>query len=308
VRLEDRTQNLPARIRTLQIIVFVLLGVCVVRLYKLQIVHGDFYHERAINQRLRVLSIPAPRGAILDRHGNILVDSRPVYDVVLQREKGKELDFTTLLMTLPGSLDLDPEYLKERFSDIKRNPAHESILIKENGTIGDIAWVEAHSLEFPLLHVEERPQRDYPANGLLAHVLGYVGEINLRQLELPQYQELKPGDVIGKEGLEATYDHFLRGRDGSRTVIVDSLGRIQDVVEIVEPIAGQDLVTTIDLDLQLAAEEQLRNSLVGQTFSLSEYSEDKWRSSLNQYFLFPIHPLQPLKLKRHTSVNRSSFA
>lgn len=260
MRLEDRTQNLPARIRALQIIVFVLLGVCVVRLYNLQIVHGDFYHDRAINQRLRILSIPAPRGAILDRHGNILVDSRPVYDVVLQREKGKELDFTTLLMTLPGALDLDPEYLKERFSDIKRNPAHESILIKENATIGDIAWVEAHSLEFPLLHVEERPQRHYPANGLLAHVLGYVGEISSRQLELSQYKGLKPGDVIGKEGLEATYDHFLRGRDGSRTVIVDSLGRIQDVVDVVEPIPGQDLVTTIDLDLQLAAEERLRNS------------------------------------------------
>jgi penicillin-binding protein 2 len=245
-----------------QIIVLALLGICVVRLYNIQVIHGDYYHERAINQRLRTLPIPAPRGAILDRNGKVLVDSRPVYDVVLQREKGRQIDLAALLGELPAALDLDPEYLKERFSEISANPAYESILIKENASIQHLAWVEAHSLEFPLLHIEDRPQRHYPANGLLAHVLGYVGEISSRQLELPEYKSrgLKPGDVIGKEGLEASYDQFLRGRDGSRTVIVDSLGRIRDVVEIVEPVAGQDLVTTIDLDLQLAAEEQLRDS------------------------------------------------
>ena len=262
MRIVDRAQNLPARIRTVQLIVLALLSICVVRLYNLQIVDGDYYHERAINQRLRMLPIPAPRGSILDRNGRVLVDSRPVYDVILQRERGKQIDQARLLAELPEPLNLDPEYLKERFSEMTRNPAYESILIKENATIHDIAWIEAHSLEFPLLHIEERPQRHSPENGLLAHVLGYVGEISSRQLELPEYKNkgFKPGDVIGKEGLEATYDHFLRGRDGSRTVIVDSLGRIRDIVEVIEPIAGQDLVTTIDLDLQLAAEEQLRNS------------------------------------------------
>lgn len=262
MRIIDRTQNLPARIRTVQIIMLVLLSICVVRLYNIQIVHGDFYHERAINQRLRILPIPAPRGTILDRHGRVLVDSRPVYDVVLQRQNGTPIDRATLLAKLPGPLDLDPEYLKERFDEIGTNPAYQSLVIKENATIHDIAWVEAHSLEFPLLHIEQRPQRHYPENGLLAHVLGYVGEVNSRQLQLPEYinKGFKPGDIIGKEGLEVTYDHFLRGRDGSRTVIVDSLGRLRDVVEVIEPIAGQDLVTTIDLDLQFAAEEQLRNS------------------------------------------------
>ena len=262
MRINDCTQNLPARIRTVQIIVLALLSICVVRLYNLQLVHGNYYHERAINQRLRTLSIPAPRGTILDRNGKILVDSRPVYDIVLQREKGRQIDVAVLMEDLPAALDLDPEYLKERFGEITTNPAYESILIKENATIADITWIEAHSLEFPLLHIEQRPQRHYPENGLLAHVLGYVGEINSHQLELPEYKNkgFKAGDVIGKEGLEATYDQFLRGHDGSRTVMVDSLGRIRDVVEVIEPTPGQDLVTTIDLDLQLAAEEQLRNS------------------------------------------------
>jgi cell division protein FtsI/penicillin-binding protein 2 len=118
VRIVDRTQNLPARIRTVQIVVLAFMGICVVRLYNLQIVHSDYYHERAINQRLRTLPIPAPRGTILDRNGKVLVDSRPVYDVVLQREKGKQIDQQKLVAELPEPLDLDPEYLKERFAEM----------------------------------------------------------------------------------------------------------------------------------------------------------------------------------------------
>jgi penicillin-binding protein 2 len=236
------------------------LIVCVLRLYNLQIIHGDYYLERAVNQRLRLIPIPAPRGAILDRHGKVLVESRPIYDVVVQREKGRKVDLDTLAAALPGALDLDPDLLDQRFREIRTNPAYESILIKENATTEDIVWVEAHALEYPSLHIEQRPQRHYPEDGLLAHVLGYVGEISSKQLESPNYHGYEPGDIIGKEGIEATYDRLLRGRDGSRKVIVDSLGRIREVVETTEPTPGQDLVTTIDLDLQLAAEQQLRNS------------------------------------------------
>jgi len=262
VRFEDRTQNLPARLRAIQIAVLVLLSTCGLRLYNLQVIHGDYYGKLAVNQRLRTLPIRAPRGTIFDRHGRVLVDSRPIYDIVLQWERGRANDLDTIAVELPRALDVDPDYLKERFGEIGVNPACESILIKENATIDDIVWVEAHSLEFPSLRIEERPQRHYPENGLLAHVLGYVGEISSRQLENPEYKDrgYKPGDVIGKEGLEATYDQFLRGREGNRTVIVDSLGRIRDVIHVTEPMPGQDLLTTIDLDLQQASEEQLRNS------------------------------------------------
>jgi penicillin-binding protein 2 len=262
VRFEDRTQDLPARLRTVQIVALALLGVCALRLNNLQIVHGDFYREQAVNQRIRTLPIPAPRGTILDRHGSVLVDSHPIYDVVLRREIGRAIDLDRLTLELPTVLDVDPDYLQERFSEMRTNPAYESILIKEDATMGDIAWVEAHSLEFPSLQIEQRPQRHYPKNGLLAHVLGYVGEISSKQLKFPEYRDngYKAGDVIGKEGLEATYEQFLRGREGRRKVIVDSLGRIREVIKVIEPEQGQNLVTTIDLDLQEAAEEQLRNS------------------------------------------------
>ena len=133
------------------------------------------------------------------------------------------------------------------------------MVIKENATMQDIAWVESHSLEYPELRVELQPQRHYPLGTVLAHVLGYVGEISPNQLEKPEYREkgLRPGDIIGKGGLEQYYDEYLRGKPGYRKVIVDSRGRVQNEIQRVEPQSGQDLITTIDLDLQTTAEEQL---------------------------------------------------
>src|SRR5258707_11673304 len=100
---------------------------------------------------------------------------------------------------------------------------------------------------------------------MLAHVLGYVGEISPEQLNKPEFREkgYRPGDIIGQEGLEAVYDEYLRGRDGYRKVIVDSRGHIQNEVERIEPQSGQDIVTTIDLDLQETPQDQLRKSPQG---------------------------------------------
>ncbi len=136
------------------------------------------------------------------------------------------------------------------------------MVLKENATIQDISWVAAHSEEYPELRIELQPQRFYPLGTTLAHVLGYVGEISPKQLEKPEVIEkgFRPGDIIGKGGLEQSYDEFLRGKPGYIKVIVDSRGRIQSEIERVEAQAGQDLVSTIDLDLQLVAEEQLANS------------------------------------------------
>ncbi|HEY0384502.1 MAG TPA: penicillin-binding transpeptidase domain-containing protein, partial [Pyrinomonadaceae bacterium] len=262
MKFEDDSQNLRVRLRIIQTLALLLLAVLGVRLYMLQVVNGRRYAERAENQRLRLLPIPAPRGVIFDRAGHLLVDSRPTYNDIMSREDTKNKDFGALVTPLSDGLGIDPEALRERFEQVKSQPAFESILIKENATQADISWVEAHALEQPELRVEQQPQRRYPENGVLAHVLGYVGEISPEQLELPRYKEkgYKPGDIIGKEGLEAVYDDYLRGKDGYRKVVVDSRGHVQSEIEVVPPEPGQDLVTTIDLDLQETAEEQLRNS------------------------------------------------
>src|SRR5688572_27750142 len=265
MKFEDSSQNLRARLRFVQILVVLMLGVLTVRLYVLQVVRGERYAEIAENQRRRRLPIPAPRGIIFDREGKVLVDSRPIYNVILSREDVKGKDLHALIEPLAEGLMVEAEMLKERFDLVKSMPAFESIPVKQDASAGDIAWVEAHTLEFPELRVEQQPQRKYPANGSLAHVLGYVGEISPEQVEKQSYKDkgLKPGDIIGQSGIEQIYDDYLRGKDGYREVVVDSRGRIQDEIEIVNPIPGRDLITTIDLDLQTIAEEQLRDSATG---------------------------------------------
>jgi penicillin-binding protein 2 len=199
MKFEDTSQNLRARLRMIQALMLLLLTGLGIRLYVLQVVNGPHYAEIAQNQRRRRLPIPAPRGIIFDRNGHPLVDSRPIYNVILSREDVRGKDLNTLVPALAEGLSVDADLLKEHFEEIKSQPAFESILVKQDATQGDIAWVEARKLEFPELRVEQQPQRSYPPNGLLAHVLGYVGEISPEQLKQQAYKDkgYKPGDVIG---------------------------------------------------------------------------------------------------------------
>jgi len=262
-KLNEYTQNVPLRIITIQVVAFVLLTILGVRLYYLQIVQGEYWSGRAENQRVRFIPIPAPRGAIFDRNGKILVDSRPTYNVVISNEPLKKIDVSDRVPEYSKGLNLEPDFVVERLNLIKKQNEFETLVLKESATMQDIAWVESHGLEFPELRVELQPQRFYPYGTTLAHVLGYVGEISPKQLESETYKSkgFRPGDIIGKGGLEQSYDEFLRGRPGYRKVIVDSRGRVQSEIEVVQPQAGQDLVSTIDLDVQLAAEQQLANSV-----------------------------------------------
>jgi penicillin-binding protein 2 len=262
MKFEDTSQNLRLRLRGIQLLVVLLLTILGIRLYVLQIVRGSYYAEIAENQRIRLLPISATRGVIFDRNGQVLVDSRPIYNVILWREDVRGKALSSLVKPFSEGLAVDPDILRESFDQVKSLPAFESILVKQDATPGDIAWVEAHELEYPELRVEQQPQRRYPANGMLAHVFGYVAEISPEQVKQQAYKDkgLKPGDVIGQSGLEQIYDDYLRGIDGYRKVVVDSRGRIQDEIQTVPPQPGQDLFTTIDLDLQKAADEGLRNS------------------------------------------------
>lgn len=263
MKIGDHIQNLGMRVGAIQAIAFVLLALLGVRLYYLQIVRGDYFSERAESQRVRLIPIPAPRGAIFDRNGKLLVDSRPTYNVVLSNEPLKAINVNDRVDDYSHGLDLDRQFVVERLNLIKKQNDFETMVLKENVTMQDIAWVESHSLEFPELRVELQPQRFYPLRTTLAHVLGYVGEISPKQLEEDEFKEkgFRPGDIIGKGGLEQYYDEFLRGKPGYRKVLVDSRGRVQSELEVVPPQSGQDLVTTIDLDLQLEAEHQLATSV-----------------------------------------------
>src|SRR5215210_2815325 len=189
MKFEDSSQNLRARLRFLQAIVVLMLGLLSIRLYVLQVVRGERYAEIAENQRRRRLPIPAPRGMIFDREGRVIVDSRPTYNVILTREDVKGKDLTSLIEPFSEGLGVDKDILRDYFEMVKTMPAFESITVKPGASPGDIAWVESHNLEFPELRVEQQPQRRYPDNGMLAHVVGYVGEISPEQLNKQVYKD-----------------------------------------------------------------------------------------------------------------------
>src|SRR5437660_11075207 len=132
MKFVDDSQNLRGRLHLIQALVMVMLGVLGVRLYLLQIVNGPHYAEIAENQRIRLLPIPAPRGVIFDRNGKLLVDSRPIYSIILSREDTKAIDRFSLIKPLSDGHGIDGEILRERFDEVKNQPAFESILIKES--------------------------------------------------------------------------------------------------------------------------------------------------------------------------------
>ena len=204
MKIGDHIQNLGMRVSSIQVIAFILLALLGARLYYLQIVRGDYFSERAESQRVRLIPIPAPRGAVFDRNGKLLVDSRPTYNVVLSNEPLKSINVNDRVDDYSHGLNLDRQFVVERLNLIKKQNDFETMVLKENVAMQDIAWVESHSLEFPELRVELQPQRFYPLGTTLAHVLGYVGEISPKQLEEEEFKSkgFRPGDIIGKGGLE----------------------------------------------------------------------------------------------------------
>src|SRR4029079_14963593 len=137
-----------------QILVVMMLGALAVRLYVVQIVRGERYAEIAENQRRRRLPIPAPRGVIFDREGHVIVDSRPIYNVILSREDVKGKDLNALIAPLSEGLNVDKDILHDYFEGVKTMPAFESIIVKPNATKDNIGWVDAHNFEYPELRVE----------------------------------------------------------------------------------------------------------------------------------------------------------
>lgn len=253
----DRREDEEVSAVRLQIFRSLFLGLILVlagRFWALQVLDHDYWLQLAENNRIRDLPIPAPRGNILDRDGRVLVDSRPSWSLIVDRESMRDLNGT--VSALAENFGLERETLLAVLGD-RKTPHSRPITVKKNATAADRAWVSAHELEHPEFRVEPQPQRTYPYKTLAALALGYVGEIPRELLEQDAYSGYKQGDIIGRAGFERTYNDLLMGKEGSRRVIVDRLGRIKGELETVPAKPGQDIVTTIDLDLQQTAEDLL---------------------------------------------------
>lgn len=222
------------------------------QLWRLQILGATNFRMLAEQNRIRKEPILAPRGKLFDREGRLLVDNYPSVSCFLLREQNKIVEADLPLIAKGLNLDLDQ--LKATIKRYRAAPGYQPIPIKQDITADEQAFIESHRNELPELETIDEERRLYPRDGFAANLIGYVGEVSEEDLNNPRFYFYQPGDVVGKGGVEETYDQVLRGQDGSRDVIVDSHGRSVGFLRTQHATPGQDLKLTIDLDLQRAAE------------------------------------------------------
>ena len=249
MRIYEDLRLVQSRLAILQAVVVLLVAALVVQFWNLQVMRARHFRELAENNRSRLVTLAAPRGALVDRKGQLLVGNRPSFNVVLVPEHALNLD--RVVARLASALGMGEAAIRERLA--RRQP-YRPVVVKTDATLADIAVLEARRLELPEVSVEVVPLRSYPLASAAAHALGQVGEISERQLQLPEFKGLPPGALVGQAGIESRYNRELMGQDGFRRVIVNSRG-----LEVAEsarqpPSDGPNLTLSIDASLQAAME------------------------------------------------------
>lgn len=242
------------RLRVLNAVIIALLGVLVVRLWQIQVLQGAHYLRQSEENRIRDYIITAPRGVIYDRKGRPLVSNRPAFTVAVL-----PLELTRPGAVLPHLAEILGTPLEEIQARLQTNGARpfEPVRIKRDVSEAVVARIEENRLDLPGVIILAEPVRHYLYREMGAHVLGYVGEISEAELRQRRPQGYRPGDLIGKSGVERTYESVLRGTDGRLRMEVDALGRPLRVLQRVPAIPGRSIALTLDLDLQRAAYDGL---------------------------------------------------
>lgn len=263
---QTRNERTSAMLLSLCVAFLVLL----LRIGWLQFVKGDEMQRTAELNRLRLDPIHAPRGILFDRKGRPLVRNRPAWNIILDPPalRHHEEEVFQELMSFrdsSGTLFFDSTFLRRQLLLARLRPFERPILLEDAST-EEIAFFAEHQYRLPGVMMEVTTRREYPLGSLAGHMLGYIGAIPEDQIEELEPEGYHLGDLIGQMGLEKQYETLLRGKDGIRYLEVDAHGRVvgspKDMPST-DPIPGRNIVTTIDLDLQMAAEEALPDSLSG---------------------------------------------
>ncbi len=248
----------PSQIR-LTAVQYAILGIFLVLAYglwRLQVSQSDYYSAAAEQNRIRNVPILAPRGKILDRNGKPIVENYRSMSALLLRDSSRDLNADADLIA--SGLHMDAKEVREKIRRFAFTPQYQPIYLKEDITPDEEAFIEAHKTELPELDTIMAYRRLYPLKGFMAHLIGYVGEVSEGMLNQPRFELYNPGDIVGQSGVELEYNGLLMGKNGSRQVLVDSHGR-----EVGKPLEekpaepGKPLKLTIDVDLQIAAEEAI---------------------------------------------------
>jgi penicillin-binding protein 2 len=261
-RSSEDDSFLGIRVGVLLLIALFLFGVLAFRLWYLQILSGDDYVASATVNRVRTVVVEAPRGVVYDRNGKVLVDNRAglsvgmlpmdMYDPEDQPE-----DFQAEITRLSQLLQTPEAELLKDYERAKRDPYISYVVQEDVPEETVVAYLKEHAQDFPGVEVEKAYLREYPYKALATHLLGYVNEISDTDLDQEEFADLTAGVHVGKDGVERTYDSYLRGTDGWKTVEVDAQGRPVEFIEDVAAESGFNLILTLKAELQQAAEKAI---------------------------------------------------
>lgn len=241
--MEDR--NRITRLHTLLVVCLVLFAVLLGRMVYLQLWRGDYYAKQSDGNRLRQSRILAPRGIIYDSEGKELVNNLPGYAVVLQKQSSYKPE---TLQRLSNLLQMPVEEINAKIKASEN--FYEPILLKNNLDQQMVTKIEEQRRYMPEVMLSVQPIRNYPYHELAVHALGYVGEVSSYEIEQGLFKNISQGSLVGKGGLEKTYDKYLRGEDGAFMEEVDVAGNVVKHCDSVQPIPGKNLKLTIDYELQ----------------------------------------------------------
>jgi penicillin-binding protein 2 len=306
--LTGKAEKLPTgKLHSVQYLVALILAVLLAGLWRLQVLNSESFRSLAEANRIRKVPILAPRGKLFDREGRLLVDNYPSVSCYLLREQVKDLDADLPLIS--QGLHIPVDQIQSTLRHFQIAPKYQPIPLKQDITPDEQAFIAAHRDELPELETHDEQRRLYPSDGFAAHLIGYVGEVSEQMLANDdRYSLYSPGDMVGRSGVEATYDPLLRGVDGSRDIIVNSHGKELGHLGQELAIPGKDLRLTIDLDIQMAAEKAMEGkngALVAMdphtgeilamvsrpTFDPNQFSVRVTRNYWNEVLNNPDHPL-----------------
>ncbi|MCE5313623.1 MAG: penicillin-binding protein 2 [Armatimonadota bacterium] len=261
-RSEDRKLQL-ARINAFAIVVSVLFLILLARLWYLQVALGDELMQASESNRIKLLRARAPRGTLLDRKGRVIATSRPQFvvlavpDVLNEHERAMRI--------LCDILKITPDELSDRLeTSVRKGESRPGapVRVEVDVPLMTVARIGELRMELPGVSVELDNLRNYPDGQAVAHVVGYLGEISeerLAEAEKEGKNDYRPGDYVGKSGLEREYEDLLRGTDGGKQIEVNAMGRVVRILGEKRSVPGKTLKLTLDRDLQVAAERSLGN-------------------------------------------------
>lgn len=288
--------------RVVAIVAFMLLGgaALVARLIVVQLIDGANYRTAAQANQVRLIPVAAPRGIIYDRRGTVLVRSRPSFVVGLIPSQVTDIEGE--LATLAQTLGVDADLLRFRllhhrglnyrdFDEVVAGEPYGPVVLAKDLPVATVARLSELLNDLPGVDLEVQPTRDYPYGPLGSHMFGYVGAITEQEYERLKHEGYSPNDVVGKDGLEATYDRYLRGAPGGERVVVDATGAVVSTISSQPAIAGDTLVTSLDWRLQQIVEQALAQGISswghGRRLSGAVVAEDPWTGGILALASYP---------------------